>query len=260
MILRLLTGAGLLPLALMTATAQAAAPAPGEISLHIETTATAVPDTAFVIIRITGQGPTREEARAALDAPRAEMNRALGELGVAEKDRIKLPETVEVSMVESVEAVAIIPDADCGARKCKSRKGQEPMVAPPRSVFDANEEWQITMHQPQGMARLSAIEGENLRVTPVEGAGTFYSDPAKARDEAVAKAFADAREEADRYARALGYKVVRIERVSNAKPALNMPDIIGTFAMLDKRAAREAFFQQGTMAVGVAIDFVIAPK
>ncbi len=258
--LPLLTSAALLPLALMAAPAQAAAPAPGEISLHIETTATAAPDAAMVIVRIEGQGASQDAARAALDAPRAEMNRALGDLGVTQKDRIKLPETVAINTIESVEAVATVPAAACAPKKCKSRKGQEPTVAPPQSVFDANEEWQIILRQPQAMIRLSAIEGENLRVTPVEGAGTFYADPAKAREDAIAKAITNAREEADRYAKALGYRVVRIERVSNAKPALNMPDIIGTFMMMDKRATRDAMLQQGTMTVGVAIDFAIAPK
>ena len=247
-----------LPLAVIAAPVYAApAPGLGEIPLHIEATATAAPDAALAVVRIEGQGASQEAARAALDAPRAEMNRALGELGVPDKDWFKLPETAEIRMSEDVVDAAV---AACAPKKCKPRKGQDPMIVPTKSQYSASEEWQITLRQPQGMPRLSAIEGENLHVTPVEGIGTFYADPAKARDEAVAKAIANAREEAARYAAALGYKVLRIERVSNTKPALNLPDIVGTFAMLDKRAAREAFLQQGTMTVGVAIDFVIAPK
>lgn len=247
-----------LPLAAIAAPLHAApAPNAGEVALHIEATASAAPDGAMAVVRIEGQGASEDAARAALDAPRAELNRALGELGVADKDRIKLPQTEEVSMTQDVVDAAV---AACAPKKCKPRKGQEPMVAPPQAQYSANEEWQIILHQPQAMARLSAIEGENLHVIPVDGPATFYADPVKAREEAIAKAIANARTEADRYAAALGYKVLRIERVSNGKPALNLPDMISTFAMLDKRAAREAFFQQGSMTVGVAIDFVIAPK
>ncbi len=259
MTLRLLTGAALLPLALMAATAQAAAPGPGEISLHIETTATAAPDAAMVVIRIEGEGATQDEARAALDVRRGAMIDTLAKLGVEEKDRLKLPETANISMVESAEAYATVAPP-CDGSKCKRRKGQDAAVPPPRAVFDANEEWQVTLRKPEAIFQLKALDGAQFRVTPVEGPGTFYADPEQARVKAIAEAIADAREEADRYAKALGYKVLRIERVSNAKPALNMPDIIGTFMMMDKRSTREAFFQQGSMTVGVAIDFVIAPK
>ena len=82
----------------------------------------------MAVVRIEGQGASEDAARAALDAPRAELNRALGELGVADKDRIKLPQTEEVSMTQDVVDAAV---AACAPKKCKPRKGQEPMVAPP---------------------------------------------------------------------------------------------------------------------------------
>lgn len=245
-----------LPLAVLALPLHAApAPAAIEIPLHIEATAAAVPDGMMAVVRIHARGASQEAARAALDSQRKAMEAALTQLGVADSDRRKLPDITSIDMSPgAMAAVDAAMEASCGKKKCKNVKFEPPQD------FTADEEWQVTLRQSDAMLYLQAQAGEQFEVIPVDGGGTFYADPAKARDGAVAKAIATARAEADRYAAALGYKVLRIERVSNTKPALNLPDIVSTFAMMDKRATREAFFQQGSMTVGVAIDFVIAPK
>jgi hypothetical protein len=56
---------------------------------------------------------------------------------------------------------------------------------------------------------------------------------------------------------------VRITRVSNAKPSLNLPDImglIGGMAMRGRSEREEMRAMVGATMAGAAIDFVIAPK
>ena len=75
-----------------------------------------------------------------------------------------------------------------------------------------------------------------------------------------------ARAEADRYAAALGYRVVRIVHVSNAKPELNWPDLatmLGGFAAYEGNgngAMQEARALVSATYAGAQIDFVLAPK
>jgi hypothetical protein len=61
----------------------------------------------------------------------------------------------------------------------------------------------------------------------------YAADPARAHQAALAQALGRARAEADAYAAALGWHILRIERVSNARPALSAADLIGTLARVD---------------------------
>lgn len=268
-----------LPLALLAAPALAA-PAPGEVPLHIEATGTAVPDIAVVTLRISGSGKDAAEAAADLAERRKAMLAALDKLGVAADDRRTLDAATEPSKV-IVDAVApaAYPDAQDAARAAaedaadaaveaakaaacsaayKSKKRAQACMDEPK--LETSEAWLVTLRKPEALTRLREMDGGGFELTSPYRPVMQYSNPAGARDAAVAKALANAREEADRYARALGYRVVRIERVSNTKPAINLPDVMGAFGMMDNRESREQAFQQSSMTAGIAVDFVMVPK
>ena len=89
----------------------------------------------------------------------------------------------------------------------------------------------------------------------------LQSDPVAARKKARDQAIAKARTEAEAYAEALGYKVVRITRVSNARPSVNLQDIVSFIATIDDRSNRtQPSWFAATVVESVAIDFVIVPK
>ncbi len=72
---------------------------------------------------------------------------------------------------------------------------------------------------------------------------------------------AKANAEADAYAEAMGYRVVRIVRVSNARPQLNMFDLIGFFGNMENKTSlfQPSWFGSAVVET-VSITYVIAPK
>ena len=268
-----------LPLALLAAPALAA-PAPGELPLHIEATGTAVPDIALVTLRVSGSGKDEATAKADLAERRNSLLTALDNLGVAAGDRRNVDDTTDPAMTRvDVVAPAAYPDAQDAAREAaqdaaeaavdaadaaacsaayKSRKRAKACMDEPK--LEMSETWLVTVRKPEALAKLREMDGAGFELTSPYRPAMQYSNPAAARDAAVAKALANAREEADRYARALGYRVVRIERVSNTKPAINLPDVMGAISMMDNRETREQAFRMGSMTAGIAVDFVMVPK
>ena len=94
------------------------------------------------------------------------------------------------------------------------------------------------------------------------GRGRFYSsDPAAARKSAREQAIAKARGEADAYAAAMGYHVVRLTQVSNVSPPFSMRDMqkIAGYADMAGNNLQPSFFASAAYAT-VALDFVIAPN
>ncbi len=268
-----------LPLALL-ATPALAAPAPGELPLHIEATGTAMPDIAVVTLRIDGSGKDEASAMADLAERQRMMFTALDGLGVAAGDRRNLDEAADAADRKvDVVAPAVYPgaedaardaarvaaavaadaahDATCSAIHQSKKQARECMEEPKSEV---SEVWLVTLRKPEMLRRLRELDGGGFEITSPYRPAMQYSNPAAARDAAVAKALANARDEADRYARALGYRVVRIERVSNTKPAINLPDVMSAFATMDNRETREQAFQMGSMTAGIAVDFVMVPK
>lgn len=81
---------------------------------------------------------------------------------------------------------------------------------------------------------------------------------AAARAAALDKAMANARAEADAYAGALGYKVVRVAGASNAPAPFAATDLISLFGKMDG-PFRDPTLISSEVA-NVTIDFVIAPK
>lgn len=95
--------------------------------------------------------------------------------------------------------------------------------------------------------------------SPFGGRGFGLKDREAARKTAIERATANARAEADVYAAALGYKVVRIEKVSSATPPFSSQDFIGFFTKMASFGKDSGGALAGETAF-IGVDFVIAPK
>lgn len=258
--------------ALASATTLSAQPlAPGELELHIEAVGQVAPDTAIVPINLVGTGKDDKAAAADLKRKEAALLVSLAKLGIA-RDKAEFaqdddPRYAEVQAVELAGNEAAAGAAWAGA--CAAAAAVEPGAA---SITD-----DCAGRQPETRTtRMVTIIVEDLTklsaVTALGGADDYYPgtqmslftrDPAASKAKAVSQALAAARAEADTYAAAMGYRVVRVVRVSNAKPALNLPDIMGLIGGIALRGRSEREEMRGAIGAttaGAALDFVIAPK
>lgn len=252
---------------MFTAITPAQAAGNDEIELHIEAIGDAQPQSGKVMFDIEAASDTPEGARRGLESAKADVKRKFADIGIK-------PEQIEfvdsdpdmVPNVITTVAVPIRPAPAAVAPPARSKSPPPPVVqlqpAPPPPKLKDRKRASVTI----SLDNLGQIEA--VKVKAREFSRTSYRtptviylqrDPAQARDAAVAKAIAQARADADRYAAAMGYRVVRVVRVSNAKPALNLPDLIGFVSTIDRRTGDSERIM-ATVWAGVAIDFVIAPK
>ena len=258
------TATALLGLAALIFTAPLAAQplSAGEVTLHIETTAQVPPDTAMVPINLVGTGKDANAAAADLKQKEAELLAGLAKLDIARSkatfaadDDPRFAEIVAVDVAGDAgreAACAATEPSDAGFTACVS--GQRP-ARTSRMVT-------ITVENLTKLNEVRALGGSD-DYYPLSQMQLYTRDPAAAKAKAVQQAIAQARAEAETYAAAMGYRVVRITRVSNAKPALNLPDIVGLIggvAMRGRNPGEEMRAAIGATVAGAAIDFVIAPK
>lgn len=249
--------------ALASGTTLSAQPlAPGELELHIEAVGHVAPDTAIVPINLVGTGKDDKAAAADLKQKEAALLASLGKLGIA-RDKAEFAKDDDPRYAE-VQAVDIADEA--------TREAACAATEPSDAAFDACNGGKSAART----TRMVTIIVEDLTklqaVSELGGADDYYPgtqmslftrDPAASKAKAVSQALAAARAEADTYAAAMGYRVVRVVRVSNAKPALNLPDImglIGGIALRGRSEREEMRSVIGATTAGAAIDFVIAPK
>jgi uncharacterized protein YggE len=252
----------------------------GEIELHIEATAQVAPDRAVVPITISGSGETEAQARANLRKEEDRLMAALEDRGIdAAKVKAEGADSGKDPVTFSAaEELAASNGAACAAADAAAAAG-DAAAAPARpkgesaamaKVYDAcgaavnqvaSKTLLVSLDDPgkidqlQGLSNRDGYSGARLR--PVFS----QSDPAAARKKARAEALAKANGEADAYADALGYRVVRIVRVSNARPAISMFDLIGFVGNMESRSSSfQPSWFGATVVETVAIDYVIAPK
>lgn len=265
--------ATLAALSLLTAPIAVQAAKPREIELHIEATAQVEPDRALVPFAIKGSGETEEEARADLrkreDELRAELAKSgfeSAQITVAGAEGGKDPVTTMASEYEpacaaSDAAAAAVEAAE--ARPVNNSRSKVRAVDPvcPGMVAQVTKTLLVEFKDPTKIEQFMALRGEEAyaygRLRPIYS----QSDPAAAQQKARRNALAKANAEADAYADAMGYRVVRVVRISNARPAMSLNDIIGFFVRMEDRVKRlEPSWFGAIVSESVAIDYVIAPK
>jgi hypothetical protein len=195
----------------------------------------AAPDTADYAVTLQAVGSTPAAAQAALGEQEKRLAAQLAALGVAAEIAFTpgepRREEVTVTVREaSVEAAA----RRMAGIEAEARRGCGRGHRPDRRSPSASGVLRVTLRD---LARQEAVQG-----VLGGGAGGFAitravrlyaADPARAHQAALAQALGRARAEADAYAAALGWHILRIERVSNARPALSAADLIGTLARVD---------------------------
>ncbi|MEQ1496979.1 MAG: SIMPL domain-containing protein [Novosphingobium sp.] len=251
---------------------------PNEIELHIEATVQAAPDRVILPLEVIGTGESDAGAKADLQKNEAELMDGLSKLGIdqgkvrpAERDTngaglIEFFDVAEDCAAGSAAAEAAAAVGDAGARKSSKRRNAAAQGAMDAAACAASPA--VTVRKtllvevsdfsliPEISAQAGAASSSG-RVRPVYS----QSDPIAARKKARDQAIAKARAEAEGYAEVLGHKVVRIARVSNARPSINLQDVVTFFIGIDDRSNRmQPSWFASNIIESVAIDFVLAPK
>lgn len=244
-----------------------AAPAPAKqaepnVTLHIEASAQIAPDRVVLPLRLSTQGDSNAAAEAGLAKQEAEVRQQLAEFGI-NAARIKLDGDVSfVTMAAVCPAgeAAVAQAAPSVPRRGKARAAAQSEYCSPEAI-EANKTMLVEVDGSETVDRVLRSPLAEMAAGGRRSIIHSQSDPVAARKKARGQAIAKARAEAEAYADALGYRVVRIERVSNARPAMNMNDLIAFIATMEDRSSRiQPGWFGATITETVAIDFVIAPK
>ena len=264
-------------IALMAATASpVAAQAANEVELHIEASAQVPPDRAVVPVTLIGRGKTEKAARDDVAARERDLAIQLAQAGIGQ-DKIK-PDPSSDKPAVAFEAPVL--DAACAAAQAETAADAAADAAatgatvaegkaiasaecgPSEPVATARKTLLVDVGDASKVDLLKSAEIEGFdegygRLRPVYSQSNPVAARAKARDLALAKARADA----DAYAGAMGYRIVRMARVSNARPGISMHDLIGFFATIEDRSSRmQPSWFASAVTESVSIDFVMVPK
>lgn len=260
------------PLPLIASAALLLAPLPvlaasgPEIELHIEAVGDAPPQQARVEFEIEAVADTLEGASKGLEAAGADLAAKFAKIGIkSEQITFKDQRQPEYPVPVAVTTVSVRNDPAPQAKAKPPASPPPPVVIMPPMA--AATKGQHRQRQTVTISLDSLDRLEEVRAKSREFSNNDYRtprviyvqrDPLAARDEAVAKAIKNARAEADRYAAAMGYRVVRVVRVSNAKPTLNLPDVFTFISTIDRAGPNDRV--SASVWAGAAIDFVIAPN
>jgi uncharacterized protein YggE len=259
--MKTLTALSLPAIALLALAAPAQAgksDAGNEVALHIDADAAIPPDRAEMNLPLVGKGATREEALRDYAAKQAAITSGLVAAGI-DRAGIRTSEAKDDKDAAGMAAMEAAEAADAAAEPLPAAKAgakRAPITAVSGSMT-------ITINDLKLLDKLQEVARTNeLPLYQLSGGGRFYSsDPAAANRAAREQAIAKARSEADGYASAMGYHVVRLTHVSNASPPFNMRDLqkIASYADMARNTLQPSFFASAAYAT-VSIDFVIAPN
>lgn len=230
-----------------------------EVPLRIHARGSATADQIRMVMDMSATAASKEEAEADLRRQEQQMVEELSGMGV-DRSGMVLSDIV-FSEVEDVWAsdawateVAVDAVADAAVEQVIA-PAEEP--AAPASQWTATATATITF---AGSSQLGMMMAGEMRDygSSRDRPQFIYADEAKSRRDAAAQGMANARAEADAYAAAMGYKVVRVVGVSNAGSPLNSHDFLSMIAQID-RASRD-WSMMSKMDVPVTVDFILAPN
>jgi uncharacterized protein YggE len=258
----------------------AAMAAPGEIPLHITARGVVPPDVLTMPLPLNGSGATREAAEASLKLQQEQTLKELGKAGIdVGKAELSPIETAQLAAecfdsescgaaaaAAMVDAAAADDDAEPGkkpSRKERKKREKEAAAAMAAMQWTASATLTVEMDpakffELRSKSELTAISGNPFLYGTGMSSLFGFRDRAAAKASALDKAMANARTEADAYAAALGYKVVRIAGASNAPAPFAATDLVSVFSKMDGMLRDPAFMT--SEVANVTIDFVIAPK
>ena len=212
-----------------------------QVTMRIVAIGTAMPDTVILPLSIETTGKTQADAQAMNRATAVRIKTSVVAIGVEAKDvTVTAKDGADAAANAAVSAMADVP----------TQTGGEGMT------FTSSSSMQIVFDD---IRKLSAIQAILVaEKTASVDAPTFITrNVRKARADAINDAIKKARDDADVYAATLGYRVVRITRISNQKASINLPDAIQFVQSMEAGGRKLA---GAPTYASVEIDYVIALK
>lgn len=245
-----------------------------EVEFHIEATATVVPDRASVPLTIQARGDTEAKAKAQLDQNEKALRQKLAGMGI-KPSQISGPAVLTVGAQGEVQARSDV--SACAAAVDMS--GDDPAFAAAEATAaaaaaatDAADDSDCVKHYYGGtrvlvveisdVTRSDALYQVGDEDTVQVGKATFsQSDPAAARRKARSDAISKARQDAEGWAEAMGYRITGIKRVSNTRPGVSLTGLFEFMGSMEGRgqAAQPSWFIAST-SESVMIDFIAVPR
>lgn len=245
----------------------------GEIELHIETRGAVMADYAMITHTLFAQTRTKAEGEKEIAAQVAKLRTALARAGVPAEatklDPLQFSDSTEAPQNVFGFAQAVSVPAYSSANPDDSAEAAAAEAA--ASVSADTEQAPVKRKRPRSwnVETKVTIRVDDLRLYPdvrkVLGFGTRgtdrntefrFRDPASVHAAAVAQALAKARSEADLHAKAAGYHVVRMVRLSNRESPVSVPEIVNFIGQMD---GEDMWRTPATHTASLAVDFAIAP-
>ena len=234
-----------------------------EVTLHIEANGIVPPDRVVLTVPFEAVGTTREAALAELRQNQESFVKQLTGSGIAADRIITEPPKDQNNGRASIAVYDAAMAAEDAAAPAAASAARGRSVAKPKPQVGVESDITVSLDD---LSKLDVVQaaaaGPGVQAYRLYNSARFTtSDPAaaasKARDQAIAKA----RAEAEGYAASLGYRVVRMTRVSNSAPPFSLLDVWRMMNIVDFNATRfQPSYYAGITPATVAIDFVIAPK
>ena len=273
----------MIAVAMAPATARAAPPVATtvgrQIELHIDALGIAPPDYAMVGVSANGVGDSEAAARAALDAQKGSVAATLASAAgvapasVAWEDAPASEVTVScmpgsgcMTDIGEIVAAELVPAkilAEARLKKVDSTDldpepiGIDEYGSTRVRLWIARAEGTARVENPSAVPELVSIFSQNSQWSSKSVAYEF-NDRTASHKAALTDGLAKARAEADAYAASIGYRVVRIARLSNRGAPFSVTDMLTLMTRMDGPGKDASFLAAEFAPVGV--DFVLAPK
>lgn len=238
-----------------------------EVTLHIEAAAQVEPDQVFLPLTIQGSGKTKAQAEADLAKRDGDFIARLKAMGIDPSKAKPFDDGDDTAVAASPAGEAACEAAMAAAAAADGpRKGRKATAVIGNPCADEGIELAAKGYLVElkdgGQAELLLSDFAGDRSYSVRRKIRYaQSDPTGARKKARDQAIAKAQAEAEAYAGSLGFRVVRIVKVSNARPGINLNEVIGFISAIEDRGSRmQPSWFAAVLTENVAIDFVIAPK
>lgn len=246
-----------------TALAKNGDAASNEVILHIEANGIVPPDRVVLTVPFEAVGATREAALAELRQKQESFVRQLTGSGIVADRIVTEPPKDQNNGRVSVVAYEAGMAAEEAAAPAAVSTARGRSVAKPKPLVGVESDITVSLNDLSKLDAVQTAAAENgVQSYRLYNSARFTtSDPiaaaSKARDQAIAKA----RAEADAHAASLGYRVVRMTKVSNSAPPFSLLDVWRMMNIVDFNATRfQPSYYAGITPATVAIDFVIVPK
>jgi len=240
--------------------------ASNEVPLRIHAIGSARADQVQFSFSLQGSGESKAAADAEIEKQEADLIQGLREIGVI-RSRVTITPRVydETNYGYTGSAwdtgVAIAVDAAADTADAAAAAASVEAVSSPGDSGPSY--WTVTSNADVSLTFEEAERSQgaiNLPSAYYSGSRPqfSFSDQEKSHREAIVQAVANARIQADAYAAAMGYRVVRVTGVTNGGSPISAHELVSMVAKIDNPSRDWSLI--GTISAPVTVDYVIAPE